>query len=277
MNSSWANLVARRDLLRELVVSELKVSRAETSLGWIWWLLDPLLMMLIYWLVVVGILGRGQPAYAPYPIFILCALVPWKHFHTSASQSTRVLRAREALIKAVGFPTIVLPVSLVLSGFVYFLFGFVVLLAAATFWRSPLHTGSLLPLIQVPPLMLLQVAVVAGICLPLASLGVAVRDLTNFMTHVLRVGFYLSPGLYGIDLVRELLLGNVGGTAGQIGFFAYMLNPFAVLISGYRDAVFYGRYLPLEFWLILVAEAALLLVIGSFAYQRYDRRAIKYL
>jgi ABC-type polysaccharide/polyol phosphate export permease len=277
MNSSWANLVARRDLLRALVTSELKVSSAETSLGWIWWLLDPLLMMLIYWLVVVGILGRGKPEYAPYPVFILCALIPWKHLYVSASQATRVLRTREPLIKSVAFPTIVLPISLVLSGFVYFLFGFLVLLAAATIWRSPLHTGSLLPLVQVPPLMALQVAVVAGICLPLASLGAAVRDLTNFMTHVLRVGFYLSPGLYGIDLVRDLLEGKVGGAAGEIAFFAYMLNPFAVFISGYRDAVFYGRYLPLEFWLILVAEAALLLAVGSLAYQRYDRRAVKYL
>ena len=167
--------MTRRDLVRELVASELKVSSAETKLGWIWWLLDPLFMMLIYWLVVVGILGRGKADYAPYPIFILCALVPWKHFYTSASQSTRVLRAKEALIKSVAFPTIVLPVSLVLSGFVYFLFGVLVLLAAATIWRSPLHTGSLLPLIQVPLLMVLQVAVVIGICLPLASIGVAMR------------------------------------------------------------------------------------------------------
>jgi ABC-type polysaccharide/polyol phosphate export permease len=277
MNSSWANLVARRDLLRELVASELKISSAGTRLGWIWWLLDPLFMMLIYWLVVVGILGRGQPAYAPYPVFVLCALVPWKHFSTSASQATRVLRAREALIKSVGFPTMVLPVSLVLSGFVYFLFGFLVLLATAAVWRSPLHSGSLLPLVQVPLLMGLQVVIVAGICLPLSSLGVAVRDLTNFMTHVLRVGFYLSPGLYGIDLMQRLLTSKLSPAAAEIVFFVYMLNPFAVLITGYRDAIFYGRFMPLEFWLILVVEAAVFLVAGSSLYQRYDRRAIKYL
>jgi ABC-type polysaccharide/polyol phosphate export permease len=277
MHSTWANLAARRDLLRELVVSELKISSAETYLGWIWWLLDPLLMMLVYWLVVVGLLGRGLDQYAPYPIFVLCALVPWKHLATSVSQATAVLRAREPLIKSVSFPTIVLPVSLVLSGFVYFVFGFAVLLAAALIWRSPHHTGSVLPLAQVPVLMLLQVTVVTGLCLPLASLGVAVRDLTNLMNHVLRAAFFLSPSLYGVDLVQSLLDNRLGPTAAQIGFYAYMLNPFAVLITGYRDAVFYGRFLPIELWLIVAVEAVLLLAVGGAIYQRYDRRAIKYL
>ncbi len=59
MNSNWDNLVARRDLLQELVVSELKTSQAGTVLGWTWWLLDPLLMMLIYWGVFTILLGRG--------------------------------------------------------------------------------------------------------------------------------------------------------------------------------------------------------------------------
>ena len=109
------------------------------------------------------------------------------------------------------------------------------------------------------------------------SLGVAVRDLTNLMNHVLRAVFFLSPCLYGTDLVRNLLESKLGGTAAQVGFYAYMLNPFAVLITGYRDAVFYGRFLPVELWLVLAVESGLLLVVGSLIYQRYDRRAIKYL
>ena len=79
MNSTVANLYLRRDLLHELVVSELRSSASETRLGWVWWLIDPLFTMLIYWAVVVGIFGRGGQ-YHPYPIFILCALLPFKHF-----------------------------------------------------------------------------------------------------------------------------------------------------------------------------------------------------
>jgi ABC-type polysaccharide/polyol phosphate export permease len=277
MDSNWSNLVARRDLLQELVVSDVRTSTAGTRLGWIWWLLDPLLLMLIYWGIVSGLFGRGRDEYAPYPVFILCALITWKHLSSCAATAPRVLRAREALIKSVPFPTMVLPLSLVLSSLVYFLFGFLVLLVAAALWPSPQHSGSYLPLLQVPLLIAMQALIVTGICLPLASYGVLVRDLGNAMRYVLRVGFYLSPGLYGIDLVREVLLGKLGPALGAVAFGVYMLNPFAVLISGYRDSIFYGRFLPLEFWVTLLAEAIALLFVGHLVYQHYDRRVIKFL
>ena len=276
MISSLGNLVARRDLLGALVASELKASSAGTKLGWLWWLLDPVLMMLIYWAIFAGLLGRGGAIYAPYPIFIFCALVVWKHLSSAASKSTRVLISNEAVIKSVPFPTIALPVSLVLSGLVYFLFGFAVLLAASIAWRGQHHSGNLLPLAQVPALVVLQVMIVTGICLPLATLGVLVKDVSAFTTHLLRVGFYVSPGLYGHELVRDLLERYLGA-AGSAGYFIYMLNPFAGLITGYRDCVFYGRFIEPGSWAVLVIEAALVLWLGNVFYRHYDRRAIKYL
>lgn len=277
MISNWTNLVARRDLLRELVTSELKVSTAETKLGWIWWLLDPLLMMLIYWAIVTVLMGRGREEYAPYPIFILCALITWKHLSSAASGATGVLRSKQTLIKSVPFPTMVLPLSLVLSGIVYFGFGFVILLSAAMIWPNAQHSGNYFALAQVPLLIALQAIVIVGICLPLSSFGVMFHDLGNIMSHVLRVGFYLSPGLFGIDLVKEALMRHFGETYGPPLFFLYMLNPFAILISGYRSCVFYGEFLPASLWLVLVVEAATFLVIGNMIYQHYDRRVIKFL
>ena len=277
MNSNWNNLVARRDLLQELVVSELKTSQAGTVLGWMWWLLDPLLMMLIYWGVFTILLGRGREMYAPYPIFLLCALLPWKHLSSSAGKATSVLRSREPLIKSVPFPTMVLPLSQIIAGFAYFVFGFAVLLAAAAIWPNPQHSGNLVPLVQAPLLMVLQVAVIAGICLALSAFGVLVRDLSNFMTHLLRVGFYITPGLFGIDMVEKTMLAKLGPSTGSICYSIYLLNPFALLISGYRDSVFYGRFIPIEFWIILLIEAGILLYVGNLIYQHYDRRVIKFL
>jgi ABC-type polysaccharide/polyol phosphate export permease len=277
MLSNWNNLIARRDLLQELVVTELKTSSAGTRLGWIWWLLDPLLMMLIYSLVVGILLGRGRAEYAPYPIFILCALITWKHFSTSAGKATQVLRDREALIKSVPFPTMVLPLSIVLSALMYFFFGFFILMSTALIWPNAQHSGNYLALSQVPLLMTLQVFIIAGLCLPLSCLGVLIRDLGPLMTHLLRVGFYISPGLFGIDLIEKALTNQFGQTYGPLLFSVYMLNPFAILISGYRDCVFYGEFLPVSFWLVLIIEAAIFFVIGNLIYQHYDRRIIKFL
>ena len=277
MISSFSNVLARRDLLRELVRSELLASSAGSRLGWLWWLLDPLLMMLIYWGVVEGLLGRGRAHYAPYPIFVLCGLMAWKHCSSAVGKSSRILRRQERLIKAVAFPTIVLPVSIVLTAFAYFLFGFLVLLVGSIVFSNQQHTGDLAPLVQVPALMLLQVIVVTGLCLAVAAFGALVSDLGNLMTHILRVGFYLSPGLYGLDLVREATSTRIGGTWGTVVFAIYMMNPFAIIITGYRHAVFYGTWLEPQYWALLAGEAALFGFLGYWIYQHYDRRVIKFL
>lgn len=271
MISNWTNLVARRDLLRELTLSELRTQSQESRFGWLWWLVDPLIMMLIYWGIVVGIFGRGQ-SYTPYPVFILCAMLPWKHLSSALNSCAKVLRSREALIKSIAFPTMALPITIVVAGFSNFLFGLVVLAAAALAFDRPLGA----PLLQLPALLLLQVAVVTGFGLAIACLGALIRDLPGFLSHVLRVAFYCSPTLYGFDLVQERFASASFAGAEWVPRL-YLLNPLAVLITGYRDAIFYGRFMAPGFWLLLGAEALLILVAGYKIYQYFDRRVIKFL
>ncbi len=275
MISNWSNIVARRDLIRTLTRSELQSQRTQTRFGWLWWLIDPLIMMLIYWAIVVGIFGRGA-RYEPYPIFIACALIPWKHFAGATAGSATVLRARAALVKSIAFPTIVLPISTVLAGFAHFLFAFGVLLAGAALMGRPLGAA----LLQLPALMLMQLLVVLGLGLAAAGLGALIQDLSSFLTHLLRVGFYLTPTLFGLDLVKERLAAITHPLLEPISghlLTIYMLNPFAVLITGYRDAVFHGRALEPHYWLLLAVQAGLLLVVGYRVYQYLDRRVIKFL
>lgn len=277
MISSLTNIVARRDLLQELVVSELRRSVAGSKLGWLWWFFDPVLMMLVYWGIVAGLFGRGSEAYAPYPLFLFCALVTWKHFATAVSRALTLLRGNERLIKSVAFPTVVLPLSVVFSGFVYFLAGFAMLLVAVLIWPSPNHSGSYGWVLQVFPLMAFQLAITAGVCMAMSCYGALLQDLRLFVTHVLRVGFYLSPGLYGIDVIERKLSTSVEAPWGDALYVAYMANPFALLISGYRDAVMFGAPVPWEWWLALTAESLLVLWGGYRIYQHHDRRVIKFL
>jgi len=277
MRSNWKNIAARRELLRELVTSELRSDSAATVLGSLWWLLDPLLMMLTYWLVFSLLLGRGRPAYEPYPVFILCALVTWKHIANCIGRSTRVVRGREGLIKAVPFPTMLLPLAVALSGFIYFAFGLAICFAASLIWRNEAYSGSAVALIQLAPLMLLQTLIASGLSLIFAALGVVVRDLNALIAHVLRIGFYLSPGLYGVDLVHESILRKFGNEVGFWLYELYMLNPAAMLIDGYRHALLYGTMAPAQYWVVLAIEAAVLLWAGNKLYQHYDSRIVKFL
>jgi ABC-2 type transport system permease protein len=274
VTSSLANLIVRRDLLRELTLSEVRSSANETRLGWVWWLVDPLFTMLIYWVVVAGVFGRGG-RYAPYPLFILCAILPFKHFSGSVNGACKLLRSREALIKSVPFPTMVLPLSLVLSNFSFFLFGMVTLLLVSFAAGLPLG----LPLVQLPALMALQIVFVSGVALAVASFGALVRDLSGFLGHLLRLYFYMCPILYGVDTVRERF--SEGALRDTIWAdlipHLFMLNPLAVLFTGYRDAIFYGRFLEAGHWVVLTLWSAAVFLAGYRIFQRFDRRVIKFL
>jgi len=277
MISNWRNLVVRKDLLRELAVTELRTSTAQTKLGWLWWLVDPFLMMLIYWVIVVELFGRGKDMYAPYWLYIFFGLVTWKHLAGATTRSAHLFASKKGLIRSVAFPTMVLPLASTIAGFVLFLFGFVTLGVMAVVADLRDHSGALLPLLQVIPLALLQLLVVAAVAVPISCLGVVYRDFGGLIPHLLRLGFYLSPGLYGVDLVESGLSRKFGESTGEVLFGAYMLNPFAIIISGYRDAIFYGRFMEPHYWAVLIVETVLLLALGNRIFQHYDRRVIKFL
>jgi ABC-type polysaccharide/polyol phosphate export permease len=273
VTSNFTNLLARRDLLRELVVSELRSSASETRFGWLFWLIDPLFTMLIYWLVVAVLFERGSQ-YAPYPVFILCAILPFKHFSGSVNASCKLLRSREALIKSVPFPTMVLPLALVLSNFGFFLFGMIVLLAAAALWGRPLGPA----LVQLPALMSLQILLVAGTALAIAAFGALIRDLSGFMSHLLRIFFYACPTLYGVDMIAQRFhVERFGHSFGEWIPTLYMLNPLAILFTGYRDAIFYGRMLETSHWAVFTLEAVAVFAFGFRVFRHFDRRVIKFL
>ncbi len=261
--------------MRELILSELKSTSAETRLGWLWWLLDPLILMCIYWAVVVGILGRGHH-YQPYPLFVLCGLLPWNHIAGSSTRAVKVLAQRESLIRSVPFPTMALPLSLVLSRLVYLAIGLVILIVATALWKGQFSPVALM---QVPLLLLLQMVLMCGVCLAISIYGVIVPDLGTALSYLLRIGFYACPIIYGLDLV-ESRLGRLAGQGvpwADAVMALYMLNPLAILVTGYRAAIFDGDFLGYAHWLILAIETIVVFIVGYGVYRHHDRRVIKFI
>ena len=170
-----------------------------------------------------------------------------------------------------------LPIAEAVISFAHFLFGFALIAVGALLTRLPEHSGSYVPLLQLPLLFCLQAIIVLAMALPVSSLGAKYRDIGSLMPHLTRVGFYLSPGLYGVDMVQETALSKLGPSLGQAAVQLYLLNPFALLIDGYRRCVLHGEFLPSSYWVTLVVEAALLLAIGYRHFQRNDRAIIKLL
>ena len=119
-----ADIRSRRRLVRYLVQADIRKRGADTLLGNIWWVLDPLLQMVVYVVFVTIVVPRPTP---DYPLFIFAAILPWKWFTATITDATSSIVGKDQLIKQIQFPKIVLPTAATVAGVVSFAFGLVAL------------------------------------------------------------------------------------------------------------------------------------------------------
>ena len=221
-------ILSRRRLVRYLVQADIKKKGADTLLGNIWWVMDPLLQMVVYVVFVSIILQARLP---DYPLFILSAILPWKWFTASVNDATSSVVSQDRLIKQIQFPKIVLPVAATTAGVVGFAFG---LIALALIMLLYLHRISF-NVVLIPVIAVVQYVFTLGVALAVSSVNVFFRDLGNVMRHLLRLWFYLSPALYSLSRLENAEFFQDNPILLDIA----RANPFAILFESYR-AVIYG-------------------------------------
>ena len=253
-----ADILGRRRLVGYLVRADLKKKGADTLLGNIWWVFDPLLQMLVYVFLVTVIFNRSVP---DYPLFIFCAILPWKWFNSSIQDGIGSVTGVERLIKQINFPKVVLPVSSVVAGIVNFGFGLIPMFVLMVLFYADRISPWLLAIV---PIAAVQLLFTLPLALLVAATNVFYRDVGNLSRHVLRIWFYASPGIYGADLILQVsekypVLGTL-----------MALNPWAILFTGYRDAIYEAKSPD---WVALAGLAAVslaLLFVATWVFKRVE-------
>ncbi|HEY4633538.1 MAG TPA: ABC transporter permease [Candidatus Limnocylindrales bacterium] len=224
-----SDISSRRRLVRYLVQADMRKRGADTFLGNFWWVLDPLLQMVVY-VVFVAILSRGR-GIEDYPLFIFAAILPWKWFTSSISDATTAVVSQDRLIKQIAFPKLVLPVAATTAGIVGFTFGLIPLGVLMLFYLDRISPF----VVFIPVIAAVQYVFTLAMAILVAAGNVFFRDLGNVSRHVLRLWFYLSPGLYSLAILEELSIFQENPVLVTIA----RANPFAILFEAYR-AVIYG-------------------------------------
>lgn len=220
-----------RALIAVLVRRELVARYRASVLGFLWSMLNPLLLLAVYTFVFTTIFKPRYAGGEPYPLFLFCGLLPWLFLSGAVLDGAVTLIDNGPLLAKVMCPPEIFPAVVVVSHLVHHLLALPVLIAAlavsaAAGWHPFPWTLLLLPLVLVPWLLL-----VGGVVMAVAALSVHYRDLRDLVGHLLNLVFFASPIIYtleGLELppaLRTLLL----------------LNPLASLIELYRDATFSGR------------------------------------
>lgn len=233
-------------LLRLLVSSSLRTENTNTVFGFFWWVLDPLLQMMVYVVFIGVILSRGGP---DYPIFILTAIISWELLVKATQGSAAATLKKERAMRQVAFPKTILPLSQVIGAGAHFVFAFGVLLVVAV----PFGIYPSAYVLLVIPIALVQITLVTGIALFISALNVFFRDTTKIITYVFRMGFFLSPALYPVTVVPDRLRP------------IYDLNPFVTLFDSYR-AIVMNHSLPDWSSLGIVAGGSLIVLMLGYLF-----------
>jgi len=249
---------SRRRLITYLVRADLKKRGADTVLGNLWWVIDPLLTMLVYVVLISIILRVEREA---YPLFIFTAILPWKWFSSSIADAVTCVTTRDRIIKQVNFPKIVLPMAVSVGGVANFVFGLVPLLGMLVLFYPSRITAWILLL---PVVALVQFLLTIGIAVLASALTVFFRDIGNVATHALRIWFYLSPALYGAEQVTQA----VG--EGSILSTIYRLNPFVALFESYRNLIYAGAPPVWDLLALVLVESVILLVVAVLVFRRME-------
>jgi lipopolysaccharide transport system permease protein/teichoic acid transport system permease protein len=232
---------SRRRLIGYMVRADVKKRGVNTVLGNVWWVLDPLITMLIYVLVMTVIFQRSTP---DFPLFLLSAMVPFKWFTATIGSSTSAVTGKEGLIKQILFPKIILPVTNTLSQIVSFLFGLAVLLFV---WFVFYNDHVTWQVVWVPLIAVVQYVFVLGWTFIVSAITVFYRDVGIVIGHFMRLLFWISPILWSFMEVAgrgQRLEQGLAGVERGLGlpqgvlFGIISLNPVSLLLETYRKVIY---------------------------------------
>ena len=265
--SSASELVARRELLWNLTLRELRGRYKRSLLGWGWSLLNPIAFMLVYTFAFSLILradpGPGDPSgLQSYALFLLCGLLPWTFFSVSVNTSMNSIVVNGALVRKVAFPREHLVVSTVIAGLFTLGIELVVLSVALGF------AGNIV-LVWIPMVLLttfLLAIFVTGFGLALAAGNVYFRDLSYLWTIVIQAWFFATPIVYPPSFVEERLADRPSLLR------IYNDLPMSVVVRIYRNLM-YDLRMPRAVDLgMLAVYAVVAFLIGWWIFDRLEGR-----
>jgi ABC-2 type transport system permease protein len=248
-----------RELIKALVVRDLKVQYKDSFFGYLWAWLDPLLYMGVFILVFDVILKVSKMEY--YPIYLLTGLVPWKYIASSANGSVTVITRNAALIRRVYYPREIFPIAHVLSKTVDLVLGLIILLFVALAFGIPMTIKVLL----LPLPILCLVILAAGVALFFSCINVYFLDLSYVVPVGTQLWFFLCPVMYSVE-------GRIPAEYMDVYMF---LNPVAVAFGCIR-ASFMGSAFPKALYIIAtVGTSCIVFILGYIFFKRHENMMVK--
>ncbi len=246
-------LIAYKSMIGSLIQRDLRGRYKGSVLGFAWTFLNPLLQLAVYTVVFSSIMRSGIE---DYYLFLFVALIPWIFFSSSLTGGASCIFSQKELVKKIYFPREVLPIAHVTCQLVNMVLSFLVVFGVLLVSGKGINFKAV---IYLPLVVLVEYLLSLGIAFITSAFTVYLRDLEHILIIIAMAWQFLTPVMYGVDMVPENFRP------------IFMLNPMTPVITAYRDILYYKQapHVSTLFHAVLLGLA--LLIIGWFTFRILKR------
>lgn len=238
--------------------AELKSEIANSHLSWLWWILDPMLFMLVY-AFVSSIVFKATEKY--FLAFVFVGVTCWDFFNKTVKQSVKLVTSNSAIVSKVYIPKYILIFVKMGNNAFKMAISFVLVFGMMILYRVPLSWNVLYMI----PILVVLFVLTFGIGTILMHFGVYIEDLANVVNVLLRLVFYISGVFYSImtrvnEPYQSILL---------------KLNPIALIMQDMRLCLLYGQTPHRKLLLVWGLIGVILSVVGIRTVYKYENSYVK--
>lgn len=247
-----------RELLKQLVLKDIKHKYRRSYLGYIWSILNPLMVMAVLVVVFSGLFRFEIPNFA---VYLLCGQLVFNFMSEAATQASTAIIHNAPLLKKIYIPKEVFVVSRVTSALVNLFFSMIALVIVMFFTQASISWS-----VFWLPIIILEVYIFSlGVGLFLSAMNVFFRDTEYLWTVVSMTWMYLTPVIYPVSIIPKQYL------------WWYDKNPMYSYIGQFRSSVLYGQSLGISEVAYGFSAAIIAFMIGAWAFNRKKNDFILYI
>lgn len=244
-----------RELFYFFTLRDIKVKYKQTLLGFLWAVLQPLIMALLFTFVLGKAISNYTPLSLPYEIFALSGLIIWGIFSSGLSNAGNSMVSNANIIKKIYFPRLIIPISSVLAGVFDFLMAFVVFIVYCFFKDISFCREAFF---YFPLAVLLTCIATFGAGTLLAALNVKYRDFRYIIPFLIQLLLFITPVIYPVHIANTT-------------FFKAMmaLNPMTAPIDIFRAGIS-GEIIHWQSNAISIMASLVLLITGLIYFRKTE-------
>jgi lipopolysaccharide transport system permease protein len=252
MLSDFKEIINYREMLFSIVRRDLRSRYKGSFLGFLWTFINPLLQLIVYSIVFPYVLRINIENYT---MFLFVALLPWIFFTSSVQGATTSIVVGGNLVKKIYFPRVILPLAVVCTNLMNYIYGLIIIFCALLFTGVDLT----FQIFWLPLIILIEFIFIFGLALIFSALYVKLRDIEHIVGVLTFVWFYLTPVVFPITIFPEPLVKIVN------------LNPMVSIIESFRNILLYGKPPEWGYLSYALISGIILMVIGVIIFRKCEK------